>query len=123
MSKGLFDLSGKVALVTGGNSGIGFETAQALAHRGAMVLAGDFNCWRRSREKLVDHFTRLLGLAYARPDNQHHVKQWFGFHLDRIYYRGLGLNSIQALKCKKLSDHNPIIAGFKRRSYPGASTN
>ena len=85
------------------------------AYRGAMVLAGDFNCWRRSRKNVLDHFTDLLGLVYAPPENGHHVKQWFGFHLDRIYYRGIRLAHIQALNCKRLSDHNPIIGQFQ---YP-----
>ena len=84
-------------------------------HKGALVVAGDFNCWRRSREKVLDHFSKLLGLTYARPENENNVKQWFGFHLDRIYYRGLILNSAQALNCKKLSDHNPIIATFDQK--------
>ena len=37
MKKGLFDLSGKVAIVTGGNGGIGFGMAQGLADAGANI--------------------------------------------------------------------------------------
>ncbi len=37
-NKALFDLSGKVALVTGGNGGIGFGIASAIANAGADVM-------------------------------------------------------------------------------------
>lgn len=47
MSSKLFDLSGKVALITGGNSGIGLGYARGIARQG-----GDVCIWGRSEEKL-----------------------------------------------------------------------
>ena len=46
MSKGLFDLHGKVAVVTGGNSGIGLGFATGIAKQG-----GSVSIWARSAEK------------------------------------------------------------------------
>lgn len=46
MSKGLFDLSGKVAVVTGGNSGLGLGFARGIAKQG-----GDISIWARNAEK------------------------------------------------------------------------
>lgn len=46
MSKGLFDLHGKVTLVTGGNSGIGLGFARGIAKQG-----GDLMIWARSADK------------------------------------------------------------------------
>lgn len=45
---GLFDLNGKVALVTGAAQGLGFGMAQALAAAGAHVIIND-----RHEEKAV----------------------------------------------------------------------
>jgi len=41
--KELFDLSGKVAIVTGGASGMGFASARRLGEAGAAVLIADIN--------------------------------------------------------------------------------
>jgi len=46
MDAGLFDLTGKVALVTGGNSGIGLGFAEGLARHGADVCI-----WGRNADK------------------------------------------------------------------------
>jgi NAD(P)-dependent dehydrogenase (short-subunit alcohol dehydrogenase family) len=40
------DLGGKIAIVTGGNSGIGFETARALARKGVSVIVASRNLAR-----------------------------------------------------------------------------
>ncbi len=48
------DLSGRTLIVTGGNSGLGFETARALAKRGARVVIA---C--RNPEKASDAIARL----------------------------------------------------------------
>lgn len=46
MAKGLFDLSGKVAVVTGGNSGLGLAFARGIARQGGSVAI-----WARNAEK------------------------------------------------------------------------
>jgi NAD(P)-dependent dehydrogenase (short-subunit alcohol dehydrogenase family) len=46
MAKGLFDLSGKVTLVTGGNSGLGLGFARGIARQGGSVVI-----WARNAEK------------------------------------------------------------------------
>ncbi len=46
MSKGLFDLGGKVALVTGGNGGIGLGFAMGIAKQGGSVAI-----WARNEDK------------------------------------------------------------------------
>lgn len=53
-ARGLFDLSGKKALVTGGNSGLGLGFAHGLAKQGA-----DLMIWGRSAEKNLAAETEL----------------------------------------------------------------
>jgi NAD(P)-dependent dehydrogenase (short-subunit alcohol dehydrogenase family) len=62
MSRGEFDLSGKVALVTGGNGGIGLGMAEALAQAGATVAIWGSNPdkTRAAGETLEAHGGRVL---------------------------------------------------------------
>lgn len=65
----LFDLTGKVALVTGGGTGIGLTAALALASNGATVYISG-----RRKDKLddaVNHYSSSVGkgklIAYVQP--------------------------------------------------------
>ncbi|MBA3328737.1 MAG: SDR family NAD(P)-dependent oxidoreductase, partial [Solirubrobacterales bacterium] len=58
-----YDLSGKVALVTGGARGIGLATARALLARGATVVIVDLDRSAAESAAAQLHDTRALGLA------------------------------------------------------------
>lgn len=59
----LYELSGKVALVTGGARGIGFATARALFARGASVVIVDLQEEAASLAAAEIHDTRALGIG------------------------------------------------------------
>ncbi|XP_043937740.1 WW domain-containing oxidoreductase-like [Protopterus annectens] len=54
------DFSGRVAIVTGANSGIGFEAAKSLALHGAQVVLACRNCTRASDavKQILDEWTK-----------------------------------------------------------------
>ena len=63
----LFDLSGKVALVTGGNGGIGLGMAKGLASAGASVVIAARNADKAGRA--LDELGELTeGVAFIEVD-------------------------------------------------------
>lgn len=67
-----FDLSGHVAVVTGGNSGIGLGIAHGLAQAGADVAIWGRRAERnaQAREELARHGTRIVDVACDVTDPQ-----------------------------------------------------
>lgn len=72
MGKSCFNLEGKVALVTGGNSGIGLGMAEAMAEAGADVCIWGRNEGKnkRAEEKLKSYGHRVLALQCDVSDEQ-----------------------------------------------------
>jgi len=61
MSSGLFDLSGRTALVTGATQGLGLAIAQVLAGQGARVLVSDRNT--AACERVASSLPDACGIA------------------------------------------------------------
>ena len=69
MASRVFDLGGKVALITGGNSGIGLGMAEGLAAAGAAVCIWGTNEEKNAvaAKKLGEHGGRVLALSATCP--------------------------------------------------------
>src|SRR5437868_6461789 len=63
MSRGLFDCTGKVTLVTGGNGGIGLGFALGVAKMG-----GDIAIWARNAEKNAEAKAQLEAAGAGRVE-------------------------------------------------------
>lgn len=78
MARNLFDLTGKVALITGGNAGLGLGMATALAEAGADILI-----WGRREEINLEVAERLhvhggrVGHLAVDVANEHEVVDGF----------------------------------------------
>jgi NAD(P)-dependent dehydrogenase (short-subunit alcohol dehydrogenase family) len=81
----LFDLTGRVALVTGGNSGIGLGMADALAAHGADVAIWGTNPTKNAaaRDEVARHGTQVLDLICDVGD-QGAVEAAFAATVDRL---------------------------------------
>src|SRR5438128_8664592 len=85
------DLSGKVALVTGGSQGLGAATARVLAQAGAAVVVNHFPDPQQARqaEQLASELSGAVALAadVSRPEQieamMRRVQKQFG-HLDML---------------------------------------
>jgi NAD(P)-dependent dehydrogenase (short-subunit alcohol dehydrogenase family) len=89
-SKDIEDQTGRVAIVTGANSGIGYETAKALAAKGATVIVASRNEQRgrdaveRMLADLPDATVELIQLDLASLDSVRTFVKAFSSKHDRL---------------------------------------
>jgi len=83
-------------------------------YSGAMIVCGDFNNWSKKRMKALEDFKEALSLQKTLIKEEHHIKHIFDKPIDHIFYKGLRLISAEAINTKKVSDHNPLHAVFKK---------
>ncbi len=95
----LFDLSGKVAIVTGGNGGIGLGMAQGLAQAGADIVVLGRNAEKsRSAAKLLEDQTGVRTLVVtadvSRPEDVERAVSEVRNHFKRvdILFNNAGIN-------------------------------
>jgi endonuclease/exonuclease/phosphatase (EEP) superfamily protein YafD len=88
--------------------------ATIKSHGGAMIVAGDFNTWNLKRVQYLNEFSDDLELKKVEFESEKDIKKIFSNSLDYIFYRGLELTFSAVIDSKKISDHNPIIAKFRR---------
>lgn len=79
---------------------------------GALLIAGDFNAWSRSRSKQLLQTAKRLGMKRVPFRKSEPVKAVFGNHLDFIFYRKLKLLAHEVPDDGGISDHRPLFAKF-----------
>ena len=100
------DLSGRVAVITGANTGIGYETAKALAKMGAHTIIA---CRTESRATVVSSPVRRTRLL--RPFPVKHLWRSSALMHVATFYRRLSLcmcnsPSVPALWCLSVDNTN-----------------
>lgn len=91
--------------------------SRVQAHRGPVIVAGDFNAWSQQRQRMLKHMADYLGLDELDFEIDER-KQVFGKPLDYIFTRDMDTLSAKTWKVSS-SDHNPMLANLRVRQIFG----
>jgi NAD(P)-dependent dehydrogenase (short-subunit alcohol dehydrogenase family) len=115
--KGIFDLSGRVALVTAGGHGLGREYCEAMAEFGADVVCSDINLERAQETvkqiKRFGHKALAIECDVSKPDDVNlMVKQTLAeFHTIDILFSNAGIpNKLVKLHEIAVEDWERVMA-------------
>ena len=84
MTNNLFDISGRVALVTGGRRGLGLAMSEGLASAGAKLACIDIADDCDELRRMAELARRRVGLLPSRPGRSHRQRQGL---VDRVVER------------------------------------
>ena len=91
------DLSGKVAIVTGGYSGIGLETTRALAEKGAKVIVAG-RSMQRAKENLAE-LNQSIEMASMDLSDLTSVQSFANTILTKLDHVDLLINNAGIMAC------------------------
>jgi NAD(P)-dependent dehydrogenase (short-subunit alcohol dehydrogenase family) len=112
MATTLFDLTGRVAVVTGGGRGLGRVLSKGLADAGASVVVGDVNEEAaRHTADLIGHGARALRCDVTRPDEIDALLSELskGVGAPDIWVNNAGFDIIEPALSVSLSNWNRIL--------------
>ena len=111
----MYDLKGKVAIVTGGASGIGYATARAYLEKGVKVVISDYN--KETGEQALETLKNLGDVAFIFADvsKEEHVKNLVGETVKKfgrldIIFNNAGIGVLAETHNTTYEDYHKVIA-------------
>jgi NAD(P)-dependent dehydrogenase (short-subunit alcohol dehydrogenase family) len=121
----MYELNGKVAIVTGGASGIGLATAEAFLKKGMKVVVSDYN--KETGEKAVASLTSLGDVIFIFADvsKEEDVKQLVSKTVDHfgrldVLFNNAGVGALTDTVSLSYEDYFKVIAINQNSIFFGA---